>query len=596
MISNTGQIPIIKKMIKAQNRDRYAKLFFCIISLIWLSVVWETESYLANYVIVAIVSVAIASKLPWNSGKSDILTIIFGVILSGFVCAAEYKLITPLHQHVIKAFALFCSGFCVFSPFLSIEWPCNNTKPFRIKNKWFVFVVPLLLICITYLSAWWGCLYPACMTNDSVSSVRQILTGDYSNHHPFYYTMLIKICIWIGSLFSNSITHQIAVYSVFSILFMSLIWSFSIMTMYEAEVQLKWILITLLIAILCPYHIIYASTMWKDVLFSGGVLLFVVCIYRIKENIGVKAINYILYVASSLVFGLWRSNGLVALFAFSIILLFLVRKENRRIIVIGFTVVIVCFIAKHPVLDHLNVKQPDSVEFLSIPIQQVSRVVNEGAELSDQEMDVISSIVEIKSIKEEYLPYVSDPIKNAIREQGALYLDEHLGEFLETWLSIGVKYPKLYIEAWIDQTKGYWNSGYDFWRYYLSVTDNELGIVQIIHSDRINNLFHEWRSFLLSFPLFTPLFSIGLHVWMIIIFLSWDIRRKSADVLILLPSILLVLTLLITTPIAYEFRYAYAVLLTMPFIIGIHVFSSRSKVEDNQFNSVSKVTRRHVNA
>ena len=37
------------------------------------------------------------------------------------------------------------------------------------------------------------------------------------------------------------------------------------------------------------------------------------------------------------------------------------------------------------------------------------------------------------------------------------------------------------IKTWIDQTKGYWNAGYEHWRWSLGIYENDLGI------ERTNN-------------------------------------------------------------------------------------------------------------
>ena len=41
--------------------------------------------------------------------------------------------------------------------------------------------------------------YPGILTNDSISQMQQLLSNsNYSNHAPFYHTMLIKGCVSIG--------------------------------------------------------------------------------------------------------------------------------------------------------------------------------------------------------------------------------------------------------------------------------------------------------------------------------------------------------------------------------------------------------------
>ena len=36
-------------------------------------------------------------------------------------------------------------------------------------------------------------------------------------------------------------------------------------------------------------------------------------------------------------------------------------------------------------------------------------------------------------------------------------------DFVHLYVEIGLKHPLKYLEAWVDQTKGYWNAGYEYW-------------------------------------------------------------------------------------------------------------------------------------
>ena len=76
-------------------------------------------------------------------------------------------------------------------------------------------------------------------------------------------------------------------------------------------------------------------------------------------------------------------------------------------------------------------------------------------------------------------------------------------------------------------------------------------------------------------PLYGLLWSMGFMLWLILVLAALSLRSgKTANALICLPFLLLVLTLCIATPVATEFRYAYSlfyalpVLLMSPFVHG----------------------------
>lgn len=92
---------------------------------------------------------------------------------------------------------------------------------------------------------------------------------------------------------------------------------------------------------------------------------------------------------------------------------------------------------------------------LSVPLQQVACVVANDRDLSEQEAEMINKIGRIDDIRETYVDYISDPIKSLIAMCGQKdYMEKHKGEYFQLWIALGIKYPKDYLFAWINQTKG----------------------------------------------------------------------------------------------------------------------------------------------
>ena len=62
--------------------------------------------------------------------------------------------------------------------------------------------------------------------------------------------------------------------------------------------------------------------------------------------------------------------------------------------------------------------------------------------------------------------------------------------------------------------------------------------------------------------------SIGMHVWAVtFVFLIGILQKKRELMLICIPLLTIILTLLVSTPIYNEFRYAYSVFTTFPLIV-----------------------------
>ena len=66
---------------------------------------------------------------------------------------------------------------------------------------------------------------------------------------------------------------------------------------------------------------------------------------------------------------------------------------------------------------------------------------------------------------------------------------ENAGEYLKLYVALGLRYPGDYLNAWIDETKGYWNGGYFFWIYMKQMGDNAYGIANTAGENLIARLF-----------------------------------------------------------------------------------------------------------
>ena len=125
-------------------------------------------------------------------------------------------------------------------------------------------------------------------------------------------------------------------------------------------------------------------------------------------------------------------------------------------------------------------------------------------------------------------PYISDPIKELVRERGNQKLvSDRKSDYLGLYFSRLLKHPSTYVRAWVEQTKGYWNSGYSYWIWDMSHMGREFGISGKVNSGLMNKLVNKYLSHFLKFPLLKPLVSIGFFVWGILIVLCLAIIKKD---------------------------------------------------------------------
>lgn len=422
------------------------------------------------------------------------------------------------------------------------------------------------------------------------------MTKTYSNHHPYYHTQIIHVIISLGLKIFGDINKAVAMYSMFSIIVMSASFMYIISTIYECIKNIKVIIAIYMFYLLLPTHITYSITMWKDVFFGATVSCYAVSCYRYLKQIGNSKCNIFLIFLTSIGMCLLRSNGFVAFFVTLLAFIILFGKKQNKLLLLFIITLVSTFILKHPVLKMLNVLQPDSIEMFSIPAQQIACVIAGNKQLTEEQKQILSHVVDLEKVPETYNCYTSDPLKILVRKSQGLqeyytmlvsdpiklvgnenrnkdYIKEHPLDFLKVYLQLGIKYPVKYMEAWICATMGYWNGGYKNWQWhtYTDYTEDlEFGIRHTVKCPFFDNMFKNYLEFWRISPFLQLFFSIGFYVWGIV-FVSYRalILKNKQILFIITPFLAVIFTLMIASPVWLEFRYAYAILCGFPFVVAV---------------------------
>lgn len=552
---------------------------------VWVITLKDTDSYYSVYLLCAFAGAFCFFDNCKNnrmvSKKKTVVISIAAVIFSALVVLANYALFFPLSStNILNIPLCLLGGFFVGSQVL--VFACN-VFPFKAdcaqiankrKHPLRFFLITFGIIAVIDLLYLLFYTYPGVVSVDSINQLNQVFTGTYTNHHPFWHTINVKLIIEFGMMLFGNINSAVALYCACSALFMAASFAYALVTLYEYGIPRKALLIIGGICALMPYNVAYSVNMWKDVAFAGAALLLVVTIFRIFKSIGKFAfINYIMLVCSSLASCLWRSNGKLAFLAALVVFILVLRKKHIKLTAFMTGAVVVCMVLQGPVLAAANIKQTQYCEKLSIPMQQIARVITAGCDLTEDEEEQLSKIMDLDKIPELYTEYISDPVKAHVAETGDEYLQEHKLDYLKLWIKLGLKYPQHYAAAYIEQTKGYWNGGYDYLVYSTIVTENDLGITEAPDSKLASMAANAYFWAFDKQDFAQPLSSIGLHVWILAgAFVVNFLNRRKEETLLTLPILLMVATLLIATPVFCEFRYAYGVFTTLPFILGVTLF------------------------
>lgn len=507
---------------------------------------------------------------------------VLAVLFTLFYMLVDYPhyietLTNKLFQAIVLA-AVF-TGFCVcFYKLLLFLFSYSGDQEvlkrllYRPEGKHEIRRLPLIcfLGCVLCWLPYFLYQYPGIMTPDSINQFEQVLgLAGYSNHHPFVHTMLFSLLYHIGYALTSNMVAAVSFYTFFQMCFLAFSVSYFIKTLELFHIrQGIQIGITLFYA-LVPYHAVFSVTVWKDIPFAAVVLLFSCSMLRMTCAIRLKELA--MFIFAGIMICLMRSNGWYGFLFCVPFLLFFYRRQAKIMAPAVLGILFAAIIVKYPVMNALHVTQPDLVESLSIPIQQVAAVLCHDRELTKEQRALIDQVIDTTYIKDLYNPTFADNMKELVRAGNPAFLEEHKQAYLKLWVSLGCKYPGDYVQAYINQTYGYWypdsfypvaeGEGISATRLGVSHTPLIGGPIVI----KIKEISLKLGGML---PIYGLLWSMGFAFYVLLFCIGNAFARDEKKKLICyLPSFALYLTVMIATPVATDFRYVYFMVFAMPFYL-----------------------------
>lgn len=528
-------------------------------------------------------TIARSAVLP--AGFTPVCAALSALYMVLYIAATHKNLTGGFDSRLFRFFFLLATAAGLFFLFhaccralmvlLQAHMPSSAPKALSSRQRLFIFTA--LLLCWL---PWFLYDYPGVMTPDSISQFSQA-TGliPYSSHHSLIHTLLFRLLYRLGFGLTGSVNAGIAFYTVFQMCALAASETFCLSLLSKYGVPRRLLVCWLLFWGLMPYNGIYAVTMWKDVPFSAALLLYAaaLCCF-IKEGcpgFRTRPGLYALLACSGWFTCMLRSNGVYVFLFMLPFVLFVFRRHIGRMAPLQISIVLLALLIKGPVFTYFGVASPHFTESLSIPLQQVARVVTEGRELTADQTALINQVVDISLIPEYYDPVISDPVKALVIYNNADYLADHKGEFLKLWARLLITYPRDYMEAFIDQTKGYWYPAPAQLRTNEGISPNDAGLAwpHLLRGQlpvKISEILLKMPDL---FPVYGILWSIGAFTWLMLFLAAFQLLYGTrASLLLYLPFIGTILTLLLATPVASDLRYAYPMILGMPFMLSIPFF------------------------
>ncbi len=501
--------------------------------------------------------------------------IIVSVIFAGFVCLFYYLL------HFLYSYA--CDRKRLYRALLTryqdMPYTYEGSRP-RVSACFSAFAnfvrshtaLCAFLCCLFCWLPYYLYQYPGIMTPDSINQFEQVLgVIPWSNHHPWVHTLVFGFFYRVGYALTGNMVTAVSVYTFFQMCFLAGSVAYFISTLRSHKIRPFVLLLIMAFYALIPYHAVFSVTIWKDIPFAAAVLLFSCAVFRLSIQNRVCAGNLLVFLISSVMICLFRSNGWYAFLLALPFLLFGFRHKAKAVYPPLFAALLLAVIVKYPVMDAFGVQQPDFIESVSIPMQQITAVIFNDRYLSEEERALIEEVVDLTYIRDLYNPTFADNIKELVRAGNQDYLVAHKNEFLKLWIHLGLRYPGDYLSAYVKQTYGYWYPD----SFYLvaeaeGVSATDLGVS---HTPLIGGpLVIKSKEIAVKLgsmvPIYGTLWSMGVACWVLLFSVSVSVIRRDYHRLICyLPGAALLLSVLVATPVATEFRYVYFLVLCLPFYL-----------------------------
>lgn len=495
------------------------------------------------------------------------------------------------YYYVIKAFFFYLDLFL-----------CRKDICFKFRNKYVIKFVELfdkypfrtsLITILLFWSIYLIAFYPGVLSPDPYFQILQYFNCHtkyidwviqrnplvfMTTHHPVFQTYFIGMSLEFGRIFVSD-NFGLFIYILIQTLVFSCVLSYSIKVLKSNKIKLSYRIILLLIYLLVPSYAFYSISFVKDTYYTIFMILFVLFIYDIiKHN---KVMNYkdILYLSLiCLLICLFRHNGSVVIIL-SLLILIIYNKGNRIKLFASFSIFFIMFFSFNNILvPYLGISSGSVREALSVPFQQTARYVKYyDDEISEDDKKVIDKVLNYDSLALRYKEEIADPVKNEFNKYTT---KEDLKDYFIVWFKGLIKHPVCYIDAFLENTYGYFYPNKHNWYIYSSITSKyeDTGIFKYNFNNMyfLRGILSGYGNIFPYLPLLGLLVNIGFSgIWLGILSI-YLISNKKYKFLIVLVPLYLSLLICFVSPVNAYFRYA------MPYIFVLPVLTILLKKELKQ--------------
>ena len=305
-----------------------------------------------------------------------------------------------------------------------------------------------LLLCWlpVYLAYW-----PGVSSYDIYTQMDEILSGQLTNRNPLLHTLVMGGLYLLGQRFGRPdvgytlfVLLQMAVMAACYAAVMRYLWQ------KRAPRALFWTALALFAVF--PVHSVLAVSDTKDALFTALLCLLVIRLHRVYEQRELLRSGrfWAGFLTLTTLMCLMRNNAFTGLILLLPVGLWALGRDNRRrVAALALSALALYAGAGNGLKALFGASGGLVTEWVSVQSQQMGRVY---ALYSEQDPDNAYEIAYYLPTVENYTSYTADPLKTFANVRQP----DRLWGFIKLWGRIGLSYPLTYLDAWLLNTKGYW--------------------------------------------------------------------------------------------------------------------------------------------
>lgn len=414
--------------------------------------------------------------------------------------------------------------------------------------------------------------YPAGMGHDAYSQMNQALGYiDMVAHHPPFHTFWIGYCVKLGRKL-GSMNVGIFLYVLTQMAVVIGAWAYGMKWLARRRMSGRLRLAVVLFVGFFPLFPMYATTVIKDVPYGAFYLLYGIFLLETLRDFRKGQIVWRHLAAlgvNSLFLMLLRNNGIYLAIPSALGLLAAGRrvwkgKKLYLLLAIGCLFVPVGILRFHDgwLIPRLGIGSGSISMAFSIPFQQTGRYVRDyGAEVTEEEREIINKVLDCDALAEVYNPNLSDPLTYMYRNPSKA----ELLAYFQLWFRQLLKHPGVYVEATMNNVYAMFYPGVDNTVIFFDLL-HEYGYNNFDQPEALAGYRLQMASFtehVLKAPILNLLNNMALWVWVFFLEFFYCWKEKRWDGLYAtIPAWMTILVCIAGPAILGHPRYVFPVLLS----------------------------------